>query len=94
MDDLGYGDLSCYGATELQTPNMDALANGGVRFTNGYALSAICTSSCYALLTSVYPWRNKQARILPGTAPLIIDTAQVTLAKMFRQQGYQTSLVG
>ncbi len=94
LDDLGYGDLSSYGATELQTPNIDALANGGVKFTNGYASSATCTPSRYALLTGVYPWKNKSARILPGTAPLIIDTAQVTLPKMLRTQGYQTALVG
>ena len=94
LDDLGYGDLSSYGATELQTPNIDALANGGVRFTNGYASSATCTPSRYALLTGVYPWKNKNAKILPGTAPLIIDTAQVTLPKMLKAQGYQTALVG
>ena len=67
MDDLGYGDLSSYGATELSTPNMDQLANGGIRFTNGYATSATCTPSRYALLTGIYPWRNKDAKILPGT---------------------------
>ncbi|WP_430811951.1 MULTISPECIES: sulfatase family protein [unclassified Carboxylicivirga] len=94
LDDLGYGDLSSYGATELQTPNIDALANGGVKFTNGYASSATCTPSRYALLTGVYPWKNKNAKILPGTAPLIIDTAQVTLPKMLKTQGYQTALVG
>jgi len=94
LDDLGYGDLSSYGATELQTPNIDALANGGVRFTNGYASSATCTPSRYALLTGVYPCKNKNAKILPGTAPLIIDTAQVTLPKMLKAQGYQTALVG
>ena len=64
LDDLGYGDLSCYGATEIKTPNIDALANGGVRFTNGYATSATCTPSRYGLLTGVYPWRNKDAKIL------------------------------
>ncbi|WP_075603983.1 sulfatase family protein [Saccharicrinis aurantiacus] len=94
LDDLGYGDLSSYGATELSTPNIDALAKGGVKFTNAYASSATCTPSRYALLTGVYPWKNKNAKILPGTAPLIIDTAQVTLPKMLRSQGYQTALVG
>jgi len=94
LDDLGYGDLSSYGATELQTPNIDALANGGVKFTNGYASSATCTPSRYALLTGVYPWKNKEARILPGTAPLIIGTNQKTLPKMMKANGYQTALVG
>jgi len=94
LDDLGYGDVSAYGATELQTPNIDALAKGGVLFTNGYASSATCTPSRYALLTGVYPWKNKSARILPGTAPLIIDTAQITIPKMLKEKGYHTGIVG
>ncbi|MBD8490934.1 arylsulfatase [Echinicola sp. CAU 1574] len=94
MDDLGYGDVSAYGATELSTPNMDKLANGGVRFTNGYATSATCTPSRYALLTGMYPWRNKNAKILPGTAPLLIGTEQLTLPKMLKEQGYFTGIVG
>ncbi|WPP49204.1 sulfatase family protein [Catalinimonas niigatensis] len=94
MDDLGYGDVSAYGATEISTPNMDKIINGGVRFTQGYASSATCTPSRYALLTGVYPWRNKDAKILPGTAPLVIDTAQLTLPKMLKSQGYQTGIVG
>ncbi|MBG7613126.1 arylsulfatase [Polaribacter sp. BAL334] len=94
LDDLGYGDLSSYGATELSTPNIDALANGGVRFTNGYATSATCTPSRYGLLTGVYPWRNKDAKILPGTAPLLIGTDQMTIATMLKKEGYQTGAVG
>jgi arylsulfatase A-like enzyme len=94
MDDLGYGDVSAYGATEMTTPNMDKIINGGVRFTQGYASSATCTPSRYALLTGVYPWRNKDAKILPGTAPLVIDTAQLTIPKMLKSQGYQTAIVG
>lgn len=94
LDDLGYGDLSSYGATELQTPNMDVLANEGIRFTNGYATSATCTPSRYGLLTGVYPWRNAKARILPGSAPLIINTEQETLPKMLKRAGYQTAIVG
>ena len=93
-DDLGYGELGAYGATALKTPNLDILANGGMRFTNGYASSATCTPSRYALLTGVYPWRNKRAKILPGTAPLIIDTAQTTIPKMLKKQGYHTGIVG
>ena len=93
-DDLGYGELGAYGATELKTPNLDRLANGGLRFTNGYASSATCTPSRYALLTGVYPWRNKSAKILPGTAPLIIDTTLITLPKMLQEKGYHTGIVG
>ena len=94
MDDLGYGDVGANGSTILKTPNMDMLAAGGIRFTNGYASSATCTPSRYALLTGVYPWREKDAKILPGTAPLIIDTAQMTVPKMLRQKGYHTGIVG
>ncbi|MEM9671076.1 MAG: arylsulfatase [Bacteroidota bacterium] len=94
LDDLGYGDVSSYGATEISTPNIDALADGGVRFTNGYASSATCTPSRYALLTGVYPWRNENARILSGTAPLLIGTDQQTIPKMLKQVGYQTGIVG
>ncbi|SDX63800.1 Arylsulfatase A [Lutibacter oricola] len=93
-DDLGYGDVSANGATEINTPNIDKLANGGVRFTNGYATSATCTPSRYGLLTGVYPWRNKQAKILPGTAPLIISTEQTTIPKMLKTKGYHTGIVG
>ncbi|WP_319503390.1 arylsulfatase [uncultured Draconibacterium sp.] len=94
LDDLGYGDVGAYGATEIQTPNIDRLANNGVMFTDGHASSATCTPSRYALLTGVYPWRNKDAKILPGTAPLIIDTTQVTIPKMLKEQGYYTGVVG
>ncbi|MFC2115867.1 arylsulfatase [Bacteroidota bacterium] len=93
-DDLGYGDVGAYDAGVLKTPNIDNLANGGLRFTNAYASSATCSPSRYALLTGAYPWRNKRARILSGTAPLLIDTAQATIPKMLRERGYHTGIVG
>jgi len=93
-DDLGYGDVGAYGATEIETPNIDRLAEAGIRFTNGYASSATCTPSRYALLTGVYPWRNENAKILPGTAPLIIDVSQMTLPRMFGEMDYHTAIVG
>ena len=94
MDDLGYGDVGAYGSTELKTPNIDKLANGGVMFTDGYATSATCTPSRYGLLTGIYPWREKNAKILPGTAPLLISTDQLTLPKIFKEKGYATGIVG
>ena len=94
MDDLGYGDVSYNGAKKLKTPNIDAMAMAGMRFNNGYATSATCTPSRYALLTGVYPWREKRARILAGTAPLIIGTDQMTLPKMLKKQGYHTAIIG
>jgi len=93
-DDLGYGDVGAYGATAIRTPHIDRLAREGILFTDGHASSATCTPSRYALLTGVYPWRNEGARILPGTAPLIIDTGQVTLPKMLKDRGYHTGIVG
>lgn len=94
LDDLGYGDVASYGAKELKTPNMDRLANGGVRFTNGHSSSSTSTPSRYALLTGIYPWRGKNIRVLPGTAPLLIDTAQMTLPRMLKNAGYYTGVVG
>ncbi len=94
LDDLGYGDVGAYGATTIETPHMDRLAEGGIRFTTGYSSSATSTPSRYALLTGEYPWRNKNAKILPGEAPLIIDTAKMTLPKLLREKGYHTGIVG
>lgn len=93
-DDLGFGDLSCYGATAIKTPGMDRLANEGLRFTNAYCTAATSTPSRYSLLTGRYPWSNKDARILPGNAALIIDTEQITLPKVLKQAGYATGTVG
>lgn len=93
-DDLGCGDVSAYKKGIIKTPNIDKLANGGVRFTNGYATSSTCTPSRFALLTGTYPWRNERAKILPGDAPMLIDTASQTLADMFKTMGYNTGIVG
>ncbi len=65
-DDLGYGDLSCYGATKLHTPNLDKLAAKGIRFTNGHSTSATCTPARYALMTGEYPWRKKEPVFFPA----------------------------
>ncbi|WP_394335282.1 sulfatase family protein [Belliella buryatensis] len=94
LDDLGYGDLSAYGATEIETPQIDKLAKEGMMFTNAYATSATCTPSRYALLTGIYPWRNDDAKILPGSAPLLIETDQMTVPKMLKNEGYNTAIVG
>ncbi|MFI3333457.1 MAG: arylsulfatase [Rikenellaceae bacterium] len=93
-DDMGVGDMSVYGATAISTPNLDRLANGGVRFNQGYASSATSTPSRYALMTGEYPWKNPDAKILPGDAPLLIDVEQYTLPKMMRSAGYRTAAIG
>ena len=93
-DDLGLGDVSAYGSATISTPNIDRLAHGGVMFTNGYATSATSTPSRYALMTGMYPWKNNDARILSGDAPLIISPGEYTLPGMMRANGYRTGAVG
>ncbi|OHX64629.1 sulfatase family protein [Flammeovirga pacifica] len=93
LDDLGYGDISANGAKAINTPNIDFLANNGMNFSNGYASSATCTPSRFAAFTGMYPWRNN-LKILPGTAPLIIDTKQPTVPKMLSKAGYNTAIIG
>jgi len=72
-DDVGYGDVGCYGATRVKTPNIDRLAAQGLRFTDAHSTSATCTPSRYSLLTGEYAFRKKGTGILPGNAPLIIE---------------------
>jgi len=93
VDDLGYGDLSSYGATDVKTPNVDKLATGGVKFTDAHSSSATCTPSRYSLLTGRYAFRKK-ASVLPGDAPLLISTERETLPKMLQKNGYKTAVVG
>jgi Arylsulfatase A and related enzymes len=93
-DDLGYGDVSCYGATKIKTPNLDKLAARGIRFTNGHCTSAACTPSRFAIMTGQYPWRHPNTNILPGDAALIIPTTSTTLPKLFQRAGYRTGIVG
>lgn len=93
-DDLGYGDLSCYGATKLKTPNLDKMAERGIRFTNAHSTSATCTPSRYGIMTGQYPWRKRGTGILPGDAALIVPTDKPTLPKLFKAAGYKTAIVG
>lgn len=93
-DDLGFGDVSAYGSKTISTPNIDGLARGGVCFHNAYATSATSTPSRYALMTGRYPWRNPDAKILPGDAPLIIKEDEYTLPKMMKEAGYATGAIG
>jgi arylsulfatase A-like enzyme len=93
-DDLGFGDLGCYGAEGIPTPHLDRMAAEGVRFTDWYATAATCTPSRYSLLTGRYPWRNPRARILAGDAPMIIGPSEPTLPGVLRRAGYSTAVVG
>ncbi|MGE5521813.1 MAG: sulfatase family protein [Candidatus Dadabacteria bacterium] len=93
-DDLGYGDLGCYGATKISTPNLDRLSSGGIRFTNAHSTSATCTPSRYAVITGKYPWRKSGTGILAGDAALIIPLDKLTLPGVFKNAGYRTGIVG
>jgi arylsulfatase A-like enzyme len=93
-DDIGYGDLGCYDATEVKTPNVDHLAKEGLRFVNGYATAATCTPSRFSLLTGEYAFRQPAAQILPGDAPLLIRPGSDTLPAMLQRAGYATAVIG
>ena len=88
------GDLSCYGGKKIPTPNLERLCETGIRFTNTYSTSAVCTPSRYSILTGRYPFRNDQAHILPGNAACIIDPKLDTMPKAFQRAGYRTGIVG
>ncbi|MFD1630504.1 sulfatase family protein [Pseudopedobacter beijingensis] len=93
-DDLGFGDVSCYGATKVKTPNIDALAKKGLKFNQAYATSSTCTPSRFSLLTGKYAWRKSGTNIAPGDASLIIPTNITTLPGMLKASGYKTAAIG
>ena len=93
-DDIGYGDLGCYGATKVKTPNLDLLAAKGLRFTDGHSAAATCTPTRYAMMTGEYAFRKKGTNILPGDANLIVDPNRPTIQSVFKQAGYATGAVG
>ncbi|MGL4993826.1 MAG: sulfatase family protein [Bacteroidales bacterium] len=93
-DDIGYGDLSCYGTSKVETPNVDRLAKGGIRFTNAHSTAATSTPSRYSLLTGEYPFRNPDSNIADGDASMIIKPGRRTVATMMQEAGYTTGAVG
>jgi arylsulfatase A-like enzyme len=93
-DDLGIGDVGCYGATRVKTPNLDRLAARGLRFTDAHSSSATCTPSRYSMMTGEYAFRKKGTGVLPGDATLIIDPARATLPGILQQAGYTTGAFG
>jgi arylsulfatase A-like enzyme len=94
VDDLGYGDLGCTGATAVATPHIDRIAEEGCRFTDGHSAAATCTPSRYSLLTGEYAWRRKGTGIAPGDAAAIISPDRVTLATILQRAGYRSAVVG
>lgn len=93
-DDLGYGDLECYGAKNVQTPNVNRLAGEGIRFTNAHTIAATSTPSRYSLLTGEYAWRRPDTDVAAGNAGMIIRPEQYTMADMFKNAGYTTCAIG
>jgi arylsulfatase A-like enzyme len=93
-DDLGYGDLGCYGATHVKTPNLDQLAAEGIRFTDAHATASVCTPTRFALLTGKYAWRQEGTGIARGDAPLLIKPGTMTIPSLLKSAGYATGIVG
>ncbi|MDG4825567.1 arylsulfatase [Asanoa sp. WMMD1127] len=93
-DDMGWGDLGCYGST-IPTPHIDALAAGGARATDAHSASAVCTPSRYALMTGRYAWRGPLKNfVLMGHGPALIEPDRPTLASVLRDAGYATGAFG
>ncbi len=97
-DDVGWGDLGCYGATKTKTPNLDGLAKEGMRFTDAHASAAVCTPTRYSLLTGEYSWRKNTPGLNKGVAnadsPLLIPVGSTTLPGIMKKAGYRTAVIG
>ena len=93
-DDLGYGDLSCYGATKIKTPHIDKLASEGRLFTDAHSSSAVCSPSRFGLLTGKYPLRKNFWGPLPLTQELTLDLNEHTVASVAKSAGYKTAVIG
>lgn len=93
-DDVGYGDLGCYGAEKIPTPHLDRMAAEGLRFTDAHCSAATCTPSRYSLLTGEMAFRQEGTGILAGNARMAVRPEQFTLGDTFREAGYRTGVVG
>ena len=93
-DDLGYGDLGCYGSPVLQTPHIDRLAAEGLRFTSAYAGSPVCSPSRAALLTGRTPQRVGIHNWIPFGSPMHLPASELTIARVLKRAGYQTCHIG
>jgi len=93
-DDLGYGDLSCYGADGFETPAIDKLAAEGIRFTSGYCSASTCTPTRYSFLTGTYAFRKPNTGIAPPNSPALIQPGTMTLPSLLKKAGYKTAVIG
>jgi arylsulfatase A-like enzyme len=94
-DDLGYGDVGCYGAVKVQTPNIDRLAAQAMRFTDAHSPSAVCSPTRYAVLTGTDPFRRYHtSHVLFNAEPLVIQEGEATVASLLKEKGYHTGVIG
>lgn len=93
-DDLGWGDLACYGHPVIKTPNLDRFAKQGTKFTQCYSACAVCSPSRSAILTGRTPYRNGVWRWIPGGHRVHLRESEVTLAELLKEEGYATCHVG
>jgi arylsulfatase A-like enzyme len=94
MDDLGYGDLSCYGAMDYTTPNLDKMAGEGIRFTSFLSAQAVCSASRAALMTGCYPNRIGFSGALMPNSPVGISSDETLLPQLLKQKNYATAIFG
>lgn len=94
VDDLGFGDLGSYGHPVIETPNIDALAQEGMTFTNYYAPSALCSPSRAGVLTGRTPYRTGIKSWIPESSGVYLKDEEITLAEVLKEQGYATALIG
>lgn len=93
-DDLGYGDLGCYGAAKLKTPHIDSLAAEGMRFTDAHSAGALCCPSRFGLMTGMAPWRRSRNVWATAMSPLLFPTNQPTLGSVMKSAGYTSAAIG
>lgn len=93
-DDLGYGDVRAYGATKINTPNIDQMAEEGALFENFYSCSPVSSPSRAGLLTGRYPVRQGITRVFFPNSLQGIDSSEITIAELLKEEGYTTGLVG
>ncbi|MCL4481054.1 MAG: sulfatase [Bacteroidetes bacterium] len=94
MDDMGYGDLSCYGASQYKTPNLDRMAAQGIRFTSFLSAQAVCSASRAGIMTGCYPNRVGISGALMPNATIGLNPSEETIAEVLKKSNYKTGAIG